>query len=66
MLVYRKLSINSPKLKIESSEQLCKKDLDLKNCESKIVGSRCFPRSKYLSNYWHTIVMTGVKMKPPK
>ena len=41
-------------------------DTDLKNCESKVVGSRRFSFSKSLKNYWHTIVLTGVRPKPPK
>ena len=52
-------------MKNESDEQLCL-NMDLMNCGSKVVGYRNFPLCKYIWNEWHTIVMTGERIKPPK
>ena len=38
----------------------------LKNCGSKVVGSRHFYLSEYLWNNWYTMVLTGERIKPPK
>ena len=35
-------------------------DMDLKNRESKVVGSSSFPLSKSFNNDWHTIVSDRV------
>ena len=43
-----------------------KKYMDLKNCGSKLFGSRHFPPSKHIWNECNTIVLTGVRIKPPK
>ena len=40
--------------------------MDLKNYVSKVVGSSSFCLSKSLKNYCNSIVMKGVRMKPPK
>ena len=66
MLVDRQFKTTPPKRQSEISEQFCKKKMDIKNCGSKVVGSRCFFLSMSLCNNWHTIVLTGARMKPPK
>ena len=66
MLYESKVSINPPELKSESSEQLYKNDMDLKNSVSKVAEYRGFFVSKYLNTYWNSIILTGVVMKPPK
>ena len=52
--------------KVKVVNSFVKNDMYLNNFESKVFGSRRFSLSKYLLNYWHNIVMTGVIMKPPK
>ena len=64
LLVDRQVSTTPRKWKIQSSEQFCKK-IWIKTCGSKLVGTRCFFLSRSLLNSWHTIVLTGVSMKPP-
>ena len=57
MLYESKVSINPPELKSESSEQLYKNDMDLKNSVSKVVGYRgffCIQVSQYLLEFYYS------------
>ena len=40
--------------------------MDLKKYLATTFGSGMFSLSKYLRNYWHTIIMTWAEIKPPK
>ena len=66
MLIDGQISTTPPKLQIERSEQLCLKKKDTKKCGSKVAGSRRLLLSMSLWNDWHTILLTGANMKPPK
>ena len=52
--------------KVKLLNSCVKKNMDLNRCGSKLVESRHLLLTKSLFNNWHTMVMTGVIMKPPK
>ena len=59
--------INSKSLcKINSYKELAKMYMDLKNAFTKVFGCMYFPLFNYLNNHWHHIILTRVRMKPPK
>ena len=58
------LPLLNEKLKVVNS--CVKNNTDLNNYGSKLFASRGFLLSKSLCNNWYAIVLTGVRMKPPK
>ena len=55
------LSLLNKKMKVV---KICvKNDMYLMNYEFRVVGSRRFFLSKFLRNYWYTIVLKGVRIK---
>ena len=57
------ITLQNDKVKVVNN---CVKNMDMKNCGTKVVGSTRFFLSKYLLNNWNTIVLKGVRIKPPK
>ena len=52
--------------KVKVLKSCVKNNMDLNRCGSKLVEPRHLLLTMSLFNNWHTIVLTGVIMKPPK
>ena len=52
--------------KVKAVNSCVKNDIDLNKYGSKLVGYRRFYLSNYIWNFCHTIVLTGIRMKPSK